>query len=190
MPTSTRDRLLDSALSRFADEGVLGTTLDQVREGAGASVGAIYHHFPDKEALYDAVRARALADFQEAFATELDRHDEAEAGIRAVVELQIAWCAANRDAAKLLLEGRPSSAPELNRDFFPRILAWWRPHAHYGAVRDLDFLLIYALWLGPAMEVTRHWLQGAGKKPGRAQIETLADAAWAALKSPEAEETR
>ena len=46
MATSTRDRLLDSALQRFADEGVLATTLDQVREGAGASVGAVYHHFP------------------------------------------------------------------------------------------------------------------------------------------------
>ena len=81
MATSTRDRLLDSALQRFADDGVLATTLDQVREGAGASVGAVYHHFPDKEALYEAVRARALADYQAGYAAELERHADAEAGV-------------------------------------------------------------------------------------------------------------
>lgn len=182
MATSTRDRLLDSALKRFASDGVLTTTLDQVRAGAGASVGAIYHHFPDKEALYDAVRGRALADYQAGFAAELESHGDPEAGIRAIVSFHFRWCAAHRDAARLLLDARPLEAPELNRDFFPRIASWWRPHAHYGTVRDLDFLLIHALWLGPAMELTRHWLDGDTPKPTSSQIKLLANAAWASLK--------
>lgn len=182
LPTPTRDRLLDSALERFADDGPLATTLEQVREGASASVGAIYHHFPDKEALYDAVRSRALADFQRAFADELERHEDAEAGIRATVALQITWCGDNWAAAKLLLTGRPSGAEELNRDFFARIRAWWRPHVHYGALRDLDFMTTHALWLGPALEVTRHWLANDARKPSKKQIDALADAAWASLK--------
>jgi AcrR family transcriptional regulator len=184
MTLTTRDRLLDSALERFAADGAIGTTLDHVREGADASVGAVYHHFPDKEALYDAVRARALADYQAGYIAELERHGEAEAGIRAIVAFHFRWCGANVAAAKLLLDGRPSAAGDLNRDFFPRILSWWRPHAHYGAVRDLDFPLINALWLGPAMELTRYWLAASGPKPARGQIETIADAAWASLKQP------
>lgn len=180
----TRSRLLDSAQERFATDGILATRLEDVRVDAAASVGAVYHHFPDKEALYDAVRERALGEFQEAFAAELERHADAEAGVRAIVAFQIRWCAANRPAAKLLLSGRPSGAAAMNRKFFARVHGWWRTHAHYGTVRDLDIVLLHALWLGPAMEMTRHWLAGNASKPTRSQIETLADAAWASLGEP------
>lgn len=182
MAASARNRLLDSALERFADEGPLATTLEDVRAGAEVSVGAIYHHFPDKEGLYEAVRARALADYQASYAAELERHADAEAGVRGIVAFHFRWCAANRAAARLLLDARPSAAVELNRDFFSLIRTWWRTHVHYGALRDLDFMLVHSLWLGASMEMTRHWLTGDAPKPTRAHIEALADAAWATLK--------
>lgn len=180
--TSIRDRLLDSALERFASSGALATTLDDVRAGAGASVGAVYHHFPDKEALYDAVRERALADYQGAFAAELERHHDAEAGVRGIIRFHLGWCAANGAAAKLLLSGRPGGAESLNRNFFARIRRWWSLHAHYGSVRELDPLTLHVLWLGPVMELTRHWLDGDVPKPSRSLVNTLADAAWVVLK--------
>ncbi|MCB8971219.1 MAG: TetR/AcrR family transcriptional regulator [Solirubrobacterales bacterium] len=182
MSISTRDRLLDVALERFADGGVLRTTLDEVREEAGTSVGAVYHHFPDKAALYEAVQARALADYQAGFVAELEQRAEAEAGVRAIVGFHFRWCAANPAAARMLLDARPSAAPGLNRDFFTRVRAWWGTHVHYGAVRDLDFMLIHSLWLGASMEMTRHWLAGDAPKPKRSQTVALADAAWASLK--------
>ncbi len=179
--TTTRERLIDSATHRFAAEGVLGTTLEDVRSDADASVGAVYHHFPDKEALVDAVRERALGDFQAAFAAELERHRDAEEGIRAMVRFLIRWCFANPDAAKLLLEGRPRRVAELNRGFFDRVQAWWQIHAYYGTVRDHDFALVHAIWLGPALELTRQTLAGAVRRPDRSTVRALADAAWAAL---------
>jgi AcrR family transcriptional regulator len=191
MPAATaapaRRRILDAALRRFAADGVLGATLDDVRREAAASVGAVYHHFPDKQALVDAVRADVLARYQDAFAATLERHAGAREGVRAAVAFHLDWCAEHPEEARLLLEGRPAAAAELNRAFFARVTAWWRPHVHYGAVRDLDVTLLHALWLGPAMEVTRHWLGargGAGRRPTKAAAATLADAAWAALKEP------
>lgn len=180
--TSVRNRLLDSAERRFAADGALATKLEDVRVDAGASVGAVYHHFPDKQALLDAVRDEALADFQAAFIVELERHPGAEDGVRAIVAFLIRWCDRNRDRARLLLSERPSAAQRLNDGFFERVRAWWRAHAHYGAVRDLDLMLLYALWLGPAMELVRHWLGGRAPKPTRAQTMVLADAAWSTLK--------
>ena len=177
-----RRRILDAALRRFAADGVVAATLDDVRRDARASVGAVYHHFPDKQALVDAVRADALAGYQEAFAAVLERHVSAEDGVRAVVAFHLAWCAEHPDEARLLLEGRPAGAGELNREFFARVIAWWRPHAHYGAVRDLDVVLLHALWLGPATEVARHWLGGRVRRPTKADAALLADAAWAALR--------
>jgi AcrR family transcriptional regulator len=186
MPAApARRRILDAAIRRFAADGVVGARLDDVRREAGASVGAVYHHFPDKQALVDAVRADVLSRYQEGFAAALERHAAAEAGVKAAVEFHLAWCAGHPDEARLLLEGRPAAAAELNRAFFARVAAWWRPHAHYGTVRDLDLALLHALWLGPAMEITRHWLAGRAPRPTKAQTATLADAAWAALRSPD-----
>ncbi|MCB0876370.1 MAG: TetR/AcrR family transcriptional regulator [Solirubrobacterales bacterium] len=179
----TRTRLIDSAMHRFASEGVLAATLDEVRADAEASVGAVYHHFPDKGALVDAVRERALVDFQDAFAAELERHRDAEDGIKAMVRFLVRWCFGNRDEATLLLEGRPRRAVELNREFFDRVQGWWTIHAHYGTVRDLDFAVVHSIWLGPALELTRHGLGGTARRPDRAAIEALADAAWAALRA-------
>jgi AcrR family transcriptional regulator len=51
----TRADILDVALELFADKGFFGVSIRDVARGAGVSVSAIYHHFPNKEALFEAV---------------------------------------------------------------------------------------------------------------------------------------
>ena len=46
-------KALDAALELFSTQGYRATSLRQIAEQAGISVGNIYHHFPDKETLYD-----------------------------------------------------------------------------------------------------------------------------------------
>ncbi len=180
----TRRRILDAALRRFAADGGLGATVDDIRREAGASVGALYHHFPDKNGLVAAVYADVLASYQEGFAATLNHHTDAEEGIRAAVAFHVEWCSTHPDAAAFLHSGRPraDAVAELNRGFFAHVRGWWRPHAHYGAVRNLEPALLHALWLGPAMELTRHWLAGRTQPPTETDVATLADAAWASLK--------
>ena len=44
--------VLDAALALFSTQGYRATTLRQIAERAGLSVGNIYHHFPNKGAIY------------------------------------------------------------------------------------------------------------------------------------------
>lgn len=44
--------VLDAALDLFSTQGFRATPLRQIAEHAGLSVGNIYHHFPNKHALY------------------------------------------------------------------------------------------------------------------------------------------
>ena len=46
-------KVLDAALELFSTQGYRATSLRQIADEAGISVGNIYHHFPDKEALYN-----------------------------------------------------------------------------------------------------------------------------------------
>ncbi len=55
---ATRDQLLDVATRLFADRGYEGTSIEMVLSTAGVSRGALYHHFPSKLVLFEAVARR------------------------------------------------------------------------------------------------------------------------------------
>ncbi|MGO9789961.1 MAG: TetR/AcrR family transcriptional regulator [Solirubrobacteraceae bacterium] len=180
-----RERLLDAALAKFDADGALGATLEDIRRHAGVSVGALYHHFPDKAGLAGALYAELNADFQEGFLAELRSRASAEDGVKAGVRFHLRWVSANRSAAAFLLGGRPADDAllrERNRAFFAEATAWWQLHVHYGVLRDLPFDLIHALWLGPAQEYTRHWIAGRARRVPASVAGVLADAAWQTLK--------
>jgi len=51
----TRRQLVATATDLFAARGYESTSIDDVLGAAGVSRGALYHHFPGKEALFEAV---------------------------------------------------------------------------------------------------------------------------------------
>jgi TetR/AcrR family transcriptional regulator, transcriptional repressor for nem operon len=53
--TATRQRIVEAAAGLIVQQGVAGTTLEDVRAEAGVSSSQIYHYFADKEALVLAV---------------------------------------------------------------------------------------------------------------------------------------
>src|SRR5438105_558170 len=57
---ATLARLLDAAEAVLAREGLEAATVPAIAERAGASVGAVYRRFPDKDALLRAVCERFL----------------------------------------------------------------------------------------------------------------------------------
>jgi AcrR family transcriptional regulator len=65
---ATRRRVLDGARRAFAGQGYEGATVKLLEQEIGLSRGAIFHHFPDKEALFlalaeeDAEEVAALVD--------------------------------------------------------------------------------------------------------------------------------
>lgn len=51
-----------AARQLFGGQGFAATTVDQVAAAANLAKGAVYHHFPGKEALFEAVFEAACAD--------------------------------------------------------------------------------------------------------------------------------
>lgn len=185
-----RDRLLHVARRRFAVDGAVAPTLDELRREAEVSVGALYHHFPDKLALAAAVYAQLIGEYQTGFVAMLREHDTAEAGIRGGVAYHLRWVTEHRGEARLLLGDRLDSAElhDANRDFFAAVRDWWRPHHTYGVLRPMRLGITAALWLGPAQEFSRYWIAGGDTKMPRDAVDTFATAAWAALRANTIEE--
>lgn len=60
--TATRERILKSASTQFRAAGVKGTSLPEVMEEAGLTVGGFYRHFESKDALFAEAFETAIAD--------------------------------------------------------------------------------------------------------------------------------
>src|SRR6476620_8084882 len=105
-----REQIVDAATRAFARDGVLAARLEDIRRDAGVSVGAVYHHFADKEELHAAAWLQALGDYQEGFVRTLRTSRDAESGVRGAIAYQLKWGTSPPDAATLLYGSRPAGA--------------------------------------------------------------------------------
>jgi AcrR family transcriptional regulator len=184
-----RRAILDAALACFTEHGYAATTIEQIRDRSGASIGSIYHHFGGKEGIAGALYADGLRRYQEGLLGVLRRHRDSERGIKAIVSHHLRWVAANRDLAWFLLGRRETEVAlggeaeirELNRTTFGETAAWLRPHVEAGRIRELPFDLYYVTLIGPSQELARHWLAGRIEIPIKTAERVLGQAAWDAL---------
>lgn len=49
----SRRQVLDAALHLFSRQGYRGTSVREIADAAGVSTGNVYHHFPDKETIFN-----------------------------------------------------------------------------------------------------------------------------------------
>jgi TetR/AcrR family acrAB operon transcriptional repressor len=74
---ATRDSILDAAEKLFVEQGVSRTTLQHIATEASVTRGAIYWHFDDKGALFNAMMERATLPL-EAELQVLDQSESAD----------------------------------------------------------------------------------------------------------------
>ncbi|MEU7895469.1 TetR/AcrR family transcriptional regulator [Nonomuraea sp. NPDC049152] len=190
-----RTRIIEGALRRFSQDGVSATTLASLREESGVSVGSFYHHFASKEHVFGVLYAEILTAYQQAFVAELVSHEDARAGIEAVVAFHMSWACEHPERARILVSERPPrknepggpEAAEARRAFFRQVADWWRPHMKNGLLQPVAPTMCYVLWLGPAQEMCRLWFAGA-HTPTDDEIKGLGQAAWQSLRQSDREQ--
>ena len=57
----SRAAILDAALALFSHQGYRGTSIREIAARAGVSTGNLYHHFRDKEAIFETLLSRYWA---------------------------------------------------------------------------------------------------------------------------------
>lgn len=67
---STKDRILDEALSLFSEHGYDGTGVEQIAERVGIKAPSLYKHFKGKEDILNAIIDNAEARYEASFGSE------------------------------------------------------------------------------------------------------------------------
>src|SRR4030088_3565590 len=95
--------ILAAALACFSEHGFAATTVEQIRERSGASIGSIYHHFGGKEQLAAELYVEGLRGYQQGLRGVLELHPDAEAAVRALVSHHQRWVEPNPKHAQFLM---------------------------------------------------------------------------------------
>lgn len=187
----TRRRILDVALACFLDQGVEQTTVARIRERSGVSNGALFHHFPSKEAIAEALYVDAISSFQEGLWTLVrDRPTSMRAAVRGTIHHQLRWVEDHPDLARFVYQrghldwDSPGGTrvASLNNDLAAALREWMAPWVARGEIRSTSMLVLSAIVGGPAHAVARRWLTGQVTGSLVRFTDELADAAWAGLR--------
>lgn len=153
----TREAILDSALSLFAERGFHGTAVPEIARGAGFAAGTIYRHFSGKEALVNALYQREKGRMMGFFLEDFPWNDAPRAQFRAfflrLADFGRRW---PRSVAFLELQqhlpylGEESRAAE--RRILAPIAAFFERTRGLGLTKDFDpapqIALIWGAYVG------------------------------------------
>jgi AcrR family transcriptional regulator len=187
----TRRAILAAALKRFLDDGYEQTTIASIRDDSGVSNGALFHHYPSKEAIADALYVKAIASFQDGLWELLrSRPRSLRAAVRGTIGHQLGWVEQHAELARFVyMRGHldwdsPANVEltTLNRDVGAAFSQWMKPLVERGEIRPASMLVISALVNGPAHAIARRWLAGHLDRMPSTFTEELADGACAALR--------
>jgi AcrR family transcriptional regulator len=188
----TRRRILDAALTSFVDDGFERTTIARIRERSGASNGALFHHFPSKEAIADALYVEAIASFQTGLWDLVRaRPRSLRAAVRGTIAHQLTWVEHNRRLATFVYardhldpdSSGGASVSALNRELASAWREWMTPLLERGELSVTSMVVISSIVGGPAHAIARRWLAGHLDQPPSAFMDELTDAACAGLQN-------
>ena len=208
MDTSTKDRILTSAVGLFAGQGYSSTSVRQICDAAGANVASVNYHFGSKRGLYDAsldyARARsnennvwALADTDRDFWSALPPLDRLRHFVAMMLDHALTRDGKPSDLSRMMIHEMLDPTPAFERQVelsigrvFDALVAICRqaagPNAKLADVRRIAMLVsaqcLYPSLIASAMPQLYPGLRF--DKSGRRQLaETIANHTTLALKS-------
>lgn len=164
-PTTTKSRLLDAATTVFLSQGYAAASMDMIRQEAGVSNGSLYHHFPTKAHLADAVYAGWLRQLHGHLFRNLGPQVGAERGVTGLLKDYVQWVLAHPDGARLLHELRRTAGlsdagewSRANQEGLDTLGQWIAQKVEAGEMRALPLPVWLAIVFGPALALTPLWV--------------------------------
>jgi AcrR family transcriptional regulator len=151
---ATRGAIIRAGVELFGRNGFAATTVDQLAEHAGVAKGAVYHHYPAKEAIFEAVFDAVTADVAVRVSAAARQAPDVLAAIEVGTKAYFRICSEGPVGRIILGDG-------------PAVLGWqrWREldSRHFGAMipMALDAAVAQGLIDDQPVEPMAHLLLGA-----------------------------
>lgn len=181
--------ILNEALDCFLNHGIETTNIEMIRERAETSVGAIYHHFKNKEGIVQALYFSALDDQAQRREQALLEVQSLEDAIKAIVHSYIDWVTDFPDFARFLylssaMVKRQDDVSELKQKNQQRnhdLMKLMQKFHDQQVIQNTPHELLLSLVIGATESYCRAWLSNQVKTSPQSYKAKLADSAWRSL---------
>lgn len=181
--------ILNEALNCFLNHGIETTNIEMIRERAETSVGAIYHHFKNKEGIVRSLYLTALQDQAECREQALLEVQSLEDAIKAIVHSYIDWVTDFPDFARFLylssaMVKRQEDTAELKQKNQQRnhyLMNLVQKFHGQQVIQNIPHELLLSLVIGATESYCRAWLSHQVKTSPQQYKSVLADSAWLSL---------
>ncbi|AXY58812.1 TetR/AcrR family transcriptional regulator [Acinetobacter sp. WCHAc010052] len=181
--------ILNEALDCFLNQGIETTNIEMIRERAETSVGAIYHHFKNKEGIVRSLYLTALQDQAERREQALLEVQSLEDAIKAIVHSYIDWVTDFPDFARFLylssaMVKRQEDTAELKQKNQQRnhyLMNLVQKFHDQQVIQNIPNELLLSLVIGATESYCRAWLSHQVKISPQQYKSVLADSAWLSL---------
>jgi AcrR family transcriptional regulator len=180
-----RDALLDAALRCFAERGVLGTGIEEIRRAADASPSSVYHLFDGLPGLTLALLIRTFDRLFAHLAVRVTATTTAKTAVIALVDAHLEWILSHRaegrfmyQAMSLELAGDARSILQARKaEALAPVVAHLNAFVKQGDLPTWSPIVFDVVLLGPAHEACRRFL-GGGALDAKWMRATLPPLAW------------
>jgi len=162
---NARERILQAALEVFARKGYHRAIVDDIVRASGTSKGAVYHHFPTKEALFLALVDEFSNHLATAVAGAIENRRGALAKVEGALQAALETFARHRELARILLLEAVSlgatyevKRAEVHSRFAALIKSYLDQAVAEGSIPPLNTEVATLAWLGAVNEVVIQWL--------------------------------
>lgn len=188
--TLKRQILLD-ALSCFLENGIETTSIEMIRSKSDSSVGAIYHHFKNKEGIVATLFFAALDDQAALRDNYLETTKSLQDVLYAFIHSYVDWVSEQPEFAKFLISARFSVMQgedqerliQKNKLRNQKIFNSISDYAEAGFLTSIPHELLLSLVIGSTENYCRAWLSQRVTSNPKVYKDILAKAAWDSLQN-------
>ncbi len=181
--------ILTQALQCFNEYGVEATTIDTIKARCDTSVGAIYHHFGNKEGILSALFFAAQDDQSQHLDDELAKASSLREAVTSMVGSYLDWVSAHPEWARFLYQARSPVAKgpfqqelkERNAKKFRELKKKLLGFESKEIKLVQSFEILSSLIVGPSENYCRAWLANRVKTSPRDYRDEFAESAWRSI---------
>lgn len=185
-----RQILLD-ALYCFLENGIETTSIEMIRSKSDSSVGAIYHHFKNKEGIVATLFFAALDDQAALRDNYLESTKSLKDVLYAFIHSYVDWVSEQPEFAKFLISARFSVMQgedqarlvQKNKLRNQKIFSEISKYAEAGFLKTIPHELLLSLVIGSTENYCRAWLSQRVTSNPKVYKDILAKAAWDSLQN-------
>ncbi|MBC8332857.1 MAG: TetR/AcrR family transcriptional regulator [Anaerolineae bacterium] len=172
---TTRQRILDAAVERFAQNGYHNTSVADIVSDSQTSKGAVYFHFPSKEEIFLGLVDEFAGILEKRLKEAIDKETSGVRRVNTALRICMETFTSYQKLAKIFLiqaVGLGAAFEEKQREIHLRFIRLIQRHldeaVQEGDILSIDTEIAAYAWMGAINEVIIEWVHTGHPTPQRA----------------------